>query len=80
MQEQSPITPLAGPSYHGTPEQVHAIQNLEKLGWLFLHWTEIPLLLAVMQKETGDVVFIDTDGHAWRTKAPASHRAGEQPG
>ncbi len=65
MNDKPPATPLAGPTFSGTHDQRLAIQRLENMGWLFLHWTEIPLMVAVMENHRGDVVFIDHDGRAW---------------
>jgi len=60
-----PATPLTGPCFDGTHLQRQAIEKLESFGWLFLHWTEIPLMVAVMENQQGDIVFIDHEGRAW---------------
>ena len=49
----------------GTPAQKRAIERWEKTGWTFLHWTEVPRMVAVIENDTGDVAFIDHDGKTW---------------
>ncbi len=60
--ETPPVTPLTGPCFCGTDNQRYAIQKLEAWGCCFLHWTEVPPLLAVMETPGGVIVFIDGEG------------------
>ena len=64
MDDRRPVTPLVGPCFHDTGQQREAIRQWENLGWVFLHWTEVPLMLAVMEQD-GDIIFIDHQGQAW---------------
>ena len=63
--ETPSVTPLTGPCFCGTQDQRQAIQKLEAFGWTFLHWTEVPSMVAVMENATGDIAFIDQKGRAW---------------
>ncbi len=58
--------PLTGPFFYGTLEQRKMIDRWENAGWVLLHWTEVPDMVAVIQDPTGRVVFIDQDGKAWK--------------
>ena len=58
-------SPLTGPCFNGTLAQRRAIGRWEKAGWTFLHWTEVPRMVAVIENDMGDVAFIDHDGKAW---------------
>jgi len=33
---------------------------------MFLHWTEVPCVMAVLEGPLGEVVFIDEYGWAWK--------------
>ena len=66
-------SPLTGPCFYGTFEQRRAIERWENVGWTFLHWTEVPSIMAVMENVIRDVVFIDDNGWAW--KGPTFSRA-----
>ena len=57
--------PRTGPRLHGTPAQKRALERWENAGWTFLHWTEVPRMMAVIENTNGDVAFIDHDGRAW---------------
>ncbi len=70
--DRPPASPLTGPCFHGTADQRHAIQRWENADWTFLHWTEVPQMMAVMDNAIGDVVFIDDKGWAW--KGPTFNR------
>ena len=71
--ERPPETPRTGPCFYGTFDQRRAIERWERAGWTFLHWTEVPRMVAVLENAIGDVVFIDDNGFAW--KGPAFNRA-----
>ena len=71
--DRPPGSPLTGPCFCGTGEQRRAIERWENIGWTFLHWTEVPSIMAVMENVIGDVVFIDDHGWAW--KGPTFSRA-----
>ena len=59
--------PFAGPFLYGFPAQNKTIRWLERQGWEFLHWTDIPRLgFAVMQNEWGEPLFVDDCGLASR--------------
>jgi hypothetical protein len=64
--ERPPRAPLTGPCFYGTWEQRRAIERWEHVEWTFLHWTEVPAIMAVMESAIGDVVFIDEHGWAWK--------------
>ena len=65
-QKKPPGSPLTGTSVNGTPYQRREIERWENTGWIFLHWTEGPLMVAVMENANGEVVYIDGNGWAWR--------------
>ena len=65
-QDRPPGIPLTGPCFYGTFMQRRSIERWERAGWTFLHWTEVPSLMAVMESAIGDVVFIDDGGWAWK--------------
>ena len=65
--------PLTGPSFHGTFDQRCAIERWERAGWTFLHWTEVPQIMAVLESLLNEIVFIDEYGWAW--KGPAFSRS-----
>jgi hypothetical protein len=58
--------PLTGPIFYGTFDQHRAIERWEDAGWTFLHWTEIPRIMAVLEGTLGDIVFVDEHGWAWK--------------
>jgi len=58
-------TPLTGPCFYGTFDQRRSIARWEHAGWTFLHWTEVPRMVAVIENTIGDVAFIDQEGRAW---------------
>jgi hypothetical protein len=70
-------TPLTGPFFYGTQDQRRAIERWQDAGWTFLHWTEVPHVMAVLESTLGDVVFIDENGWAWR--GPAYSKSGLVP-
>ena len=70
--DRPPRSPLTGPCFYGTVEQRRAIERWENAGWTFLHWTEVPRMMAVLESAIGDVVFIDDNGWAW--KGPTFNR------
>jgi hypothetical protein len=72
-QDRPPRSPLTGPCFYGTFEQRRAMERWENTDWTFLHWTEVPLIMAVMESAISDVVFIDDNGWAW--KGPTFSRA-----
>ncbi len=76
-QEMSPKSPLTGPCLDGTSYQRREIERWENAGWIFLQWTEVPLMVAVMENTNGDVVYIDGNGQAW--KGPKFARANPVP-
>lgn len=76
-EERRKGVPLDGPVFYGMPDQVRAIQRWENTGWAFLHWTEVPCMLAIMENAIGDVVFLDVNGFAW--KGPHFTRADPVP-
>jgi hypothetical protein len=59
-------TPLTGPSFYGNRYQRRCIERWQDAGWAFLHWTEIPQVMAVLENLLGDVIFIDENGWAWK--------------
>ncbi len=66
MNDKPKGTPPTAPSFHGTDDQRRAVERWEKAGWTFLHWTEVPKLLAVLDNVLGVVIFIDEYGWAWK--------------
>ncbi len=64
--EKSPESPIVVPCFSGTHWQKREIKRWENAGWLFLQWIELPLVVAVLENTTGDVVFIDGNGWAWK--------------
>jgi hypothetical protein len=58
--------PLIGPFFSGSFEQRRAIGRWEDAGWTFLHWAEVPRIMAVLQNLLGDIIFIDESGWAWK--------------
>ena len=74
--DRPPVMPLTGPRFYGTPEQTQAIQKWESTGWIFLHWTEVPPMVAVMENAS-DVIFID---HQGRALTGPGFSKGEHPG
>ncbi len=58
--------PLLGPCHYGTRDQRRAIERWEDAGWTFLHWAEVPQMLAVLQNILGDAIFLDDHGWAWQ--------------
>jgi hypothetical protein len=69
--------PLTGPFFYGTFDQRCAIERWEDAGWTFLHWTEIPRIMAVLEGPLDEVVFIDEHGWAW--KGPVYSRTNPEP-
>ena len=67
--------PLTGPCFYGTVDQRRTIARWENAEWIFLHWTHIPEMIAVMLNELGDAIFIDTAGEAWKGPTFAKRRA-----
>jgi len=72
-QEKPPRPPLIGPTFCGTYYQRREIERWENAGWIFLHWTGDPLMVATMEHANGDVVYIDDKGWAW--KGPKFNKA-----
>jgi hypothetical protein len=67
MNDKLPGTPpVTDPSFYGTFDQRCALDRWGSAGWTFLHWTEIPRVMAVLKGLLGEVVFIDENGWAWR--------------
>jgi hypothetical protein len=58
--------PFTGPSFYGTFDQRRAIERWEDAGWTFLHWTEVPRIMAVLEGPLRDIIFIDEHGWAWK--------------
>ncbi len=54
------------PSSYGTLHQRREAQRWENAGWILLSWIESPLPVAVLENASGDIVFIDGHGYAWR--------------
>ncbi len=65
MEDNKRGAPRSGTRFHGTYDQRRAIKRWENAGWFFLHWTEVPRMVAVIENSIGDVAFIDHDGRAW---------------
>ena len=67
MSDDSPQgTPLTGPLFHGTFDQRRAIARWEDAGWTFLHWTEVPEIMVVLEGPLNEIIFIDETGWAWK--------------
>jgi hypothetical protein len=67
MTEDKPHgVPLTGPFFCGTFDQRRAIERWEDAGWTFLHWTEVPKIMAVLEGPLDDIIFIDQHGWAWQ--------------
>jgi hypothetical protein len=59
--------PAVGPFLYGFPDQNRMIRHLEKAGWTFIHWTDVPRPeLAVMMNEAGEAIYVDDHGNARR--------------
>jgi hypothetical protein len=58
--------PLIGPVFYGTDDQKRALSQWEKAGWTFLHWTEVPRMMAVLEGSLGEIIFIDQQGFVWQ--------------
>lgn len=67
--KETNVKPPTGPFFPGTFTQRRAIARWENAGWIFVHWTEIPEMVAVLQSVLGDVIFIDQKGWAWEGPA-----------
>ncbi len=75
MDEDKPTgIPLTGPVVNGTGDQTRAITQWERAGWTFLHWTEVPKTIAVMEGPLGEIIFIDREGFAWQGPAFSKSR------
>jgi len=66
MNDKLPGVPLTGPHFYGTFDQRRALDRWGNAGWIFLHWTEVPCVMAVLEGPLGEVVFIDEYGWAWK--------------
>ena len=67
MKDEKPRgIPLTGPCFCGTCDQRQSIERWEDAGWTFLHWTEIPRMIAVLEGPLGEINLIDENGWAWR--------------
>jgi len=66
MNDNSPGVPLASPYFYGTFDRRRALERWGSAGWTFLHWTEVPSVMAVLEGPLGEVVFIDEYGWAWK--------------
>jgi hypothetical protein len=66
MNDKLPGVPLTGPCFYGTFDQRRALDRWGSAGWTFLHWTEVPHVMAVLEGPLGEVVFIDEYGWAWK--------------
>ncbi len=67
MDDQQPMgRPVTGPFFYGTGDQRRAIPQWERAGWTFLHWTEVPNMIAVLEDTLGQIIFIDQNGFAWQ--------------
>lgn len=64
--EQNKRIPVTGPTMTGTEEQRRAIKRWEDVGSTFLHWTEVPEVIAVMKGPLGEIIFIYENGRTWR--------------
>ncbi len=74
MDEKKPLGwSVTDPCLHGTHYQRREIERWENAGWIFLRWTESPLIVAVMEHISGDIVYIDDNGWAW--KGPKLNKA-----
>jgi hypothetical protein len=58
--------PSTGPFFYGTFDQRKMIDRWENAGWVFVHWTEVPDMVAVMQDPAGQIIFIDQEGIVWK--------------
>jgi len=58
--------PLTGPPFDGTEDQARALSRWKKAGWTFIHWTEVPKMMAIMEGGLGEIIFIDRQGLAWQ--------------
>ncbi len=48
-----------------TADQRHEIERWNDSGWAVLYWTQVPEMIAVLENQKGDIVFIDRDGWVW---------------
>ena len=59
--------PVVGPFLYGFPDQNRMIRRLEKAGWTFIHWTDVPRPEhAVMMNEAGEALYVDDYGNVRR--------------
>jgi len=58
-------TLVGGPFFYGTHDQRRAMERWQDTGWIFLHWTEVPQVMAILENTLGDVIFIDGNGWVW---------------
>ncbi len=66
MGDESP-RPVVGPFLYGFPDQNRMIRRLEKAGWTFIHWTDVPSPEhAVMMNEAGEALCVDDCGDVRR--------------
>jgi hypothetical protein len=72
-QDNSKGMPLTDPFSYGTGYQRRCIERWQGAGWAFLHWTEVPGIMAILGNAVGDIIFIDENGWAW--KGPIFSRA-----
>jgi hypothetical protein len=63
-EKQKNGTPLTGP--YGSFDRRRAIDRWEDVGWTFLHWTEVPQVLAILEHVLGEIIFLDENGWAWQ--------------
>ncbi len=66
MDRKPPESPSTGAPFQPRVDQRLAVERWERAGWIFLHWTEVPRTVAVLQNAIGDVVFIGPYGKAWK--------------
>ena len=69
--------PLTGPFFYGTFDQRRAITRWEDASWTFLHWTEVPGIMGVLEGPLDEIIFIDENGWAW--KGPLFSRSNPVP-
>jgi len=65
-EEKLPVSAVTDPCLRGTLPQRREVERWEHAGWLLLRWMESPLLVAVLEHATGEIVFIDDNGFAWK--------------
>jgi hypothetical protein len=64
MNDKPRALPPTGPFFYGTLPQRRCIERWQDAGWTFLHWTEVPEILAVLRSPLDEIIFIDDHGYA----------------